>query len=313
MKVQKLIPLTIEYESSIICDNWIAFKILRTLENTYLLEGVTDTNTWNQFLKDPFSTIPSQKIIKNDLVFISPEILAEYPNFDDIILSEEKTYSIFKNESTFQYDLFKKYPHYKLFKKNSIAIKNSFRELEYYYLSDLDNNVSYYETFIQLPSIPEIEKNKNIFLTLLNLLENETIEILPLYNAIHETKANYIEAFKNILHKIENPYVSNNDDFCAPEPEFMNGIGMLKFNIPDFFEFNDFFKITKKYVELDIFDVCEKNFPLILNLSIFKTFYDNLISEEFFSIFPEEYKIAQSVSLEYKLKPKNIQTKKIKI
>lgn len=179
----------------------------------------------------------------------------------------------------------------------------------------MNDNVTYFEFTILIPYkfISEKKENRIIFSTLHTLLERDNFDMIPFHEHGHSTKKDYIEGFSNAIDGIDHPYVGSENDFCAPAPEFMNEIGSLKFTIPNFTDFNEFFSITKQYVELDNMGICEKNFSLIMNLAILKIFYGDDISEQFFQRFGEDYKLAQCVAMEYKFKPKNNHIKKIKI
>lgn len=152
-----------------------------------------------------------------------------------------------------------------------------------------------------------------MFSTLHSLLQLDNFDMVPFYKNSHTTKQDYLEGFLNAIDSIDDPYIGEENDFCAPAPEFMSEIGSLSFKIPGFTDFDEFFQLTKQYVGLDNMGICEKNFSLIITLAILNSFYGEQITEEFFQRFGEDYKISQCISMEYKLKPKNNNIKRAKI
>lgn len=314
MKVEKFVKLTVDYDSIDISPEWVAFSISRTLDNTYTKEGITDRATWNTYLQDPFSTVPDNKIKNHDFVLIDPQILQTQPGFKKIMLDEDSE-NLLGLDNGFDYNIYKNNPHCVIYKQDYIAQKDSGKYPEFYFLSDLNDKVAYFEFTIYIPYgfIAETQENRIVFSTLHDLLQLDNFDIIPIYKDIHNNKKEYMEGFLNAIYGIDEPYVGSENDFCAPQPEFMNEIGSLKFTIPGFTDFDEFFTITKKYVGLDNMGICEKNFSFIMNLAILKTYYSEHVPEEFFNRFGEDYKMAQCVALEYKLKPKNDNARRLKI
>lgn len=315
MKAEKLIKLSIDYEHIDISPNWVAFSISRTLENTHTISGITHRDNWNLFLEDPFSIIPSKKILNDKLVLLKEDNFSQLSVFKNVL---EKNFDFLEiDDNDFSYSSYQQHPDYSVYRLNYIShktydVRNNCGE--FYYLSDLDNQVIYFELKIDLPYLTETKANEALFKNLLDLSKNfEGMEIIASNKTLHPEKYDLIQSFENVIDSINDPYIANFNDFCAPSPEFTESIGTLKFNLPGFTQFNDFFELTKKYVTLDSFDITEQKMGLILTLAVLHSQLNTMIHEDLFNLFPEEYKIAQCISLEHKLKPKDIHIKKMKI
>lgn len=317
MKVEKNIKLSIGYENIEISPNWVAFSISRTLENTVNYQGIVRTETWNNFLKDPFSIIPYKEIVKdNKIVLLKQDNLSSLSVFKNVLDNDFDFLEIDDND--FSYDSYKKNPDYSIYRLNYLAHQtydNRNNCHHFYFLSDLDRNVAYFELIIDLPYLNESKYNKAIFENLLNLLNNysDLIQVIPSNKDLYKNNSDFIQAFENIIYSIDNPYISDENDFSAPQPEFLQSIGTLKFKIPGFNKFNEFFEITKKYVEIDSLDISKQKVGIIITLAVLHSHLNDIVHEDLFNLFPDEYKIAQAISLEYKLTPKNYSTKKLKI
>lgn len=316
MRAEKFVKLTVDYDSIDIGSEWVAFNISRTLENTYTKTGITDKATWNTYLQDPFSTVPDNKTKIHDLILVDPEFLQYQPSFNKIMLDEDSENLFGQYQyNGFDYNIYKNNLHCNIYKHDYIAQKDSGKAPEFYYLTDLNDKVCYFEFTLYIPYsfIGETQENRIVFSTLHELLQSDNFDMVPIYKDMYNNKKQYLEGFLNAIYGIDEPYVGTENDFCAPQPEFMNEIGSLKFTIPGFTDFDEFFNLTKKYAPLDSFSICEKNFSSIMNLAILKTFYGDSVSEEFFQRFGEDYKLAQCIAMEYKLKPKNDNIKRPKI
>lgn len=319
MKAEKFIKLVVDYEHIDISPEWVAFSVSRTLEHTTKLEGIVDRATWNQFLQDPFSTIDYKKIISNHIILLKEEDFPTCPLFNQTF---QKDYTGIMNldmETEFNYSSYKENPdkpisHAKYLSYKIFSSYDNCRD--FHYLTNLNNEVVYYNTYIDLPFVGEGQDTEGIFKSLLNMLQNypESFTMIPLPSAYHKTREEYIQGFENAIDAINDPYIASENDFSAPTPEFMQALGTLKFMPAHFKDFHEFFVCTKKYVEVDDTDIANRKFSLILSLAMLKSFFNDVVSEEFYQFFPEEYKIAKSVALDYKLKPKNNdQTKRMKI
>ncbi len=320
MKAEKFIKLTVDYDYLDISENWVAFSITRTLENTYKTTGITDRESWNNFLNDPFTMIANNQIKKDKIVMVNKTLVSELQVFKN---QHDENFDFLEiDDNDFSFDVYKKNPEFSIFNIDYISHKvfdNQKNCRDFYYLSNLDKEVVYYKIIVDLPFLTETLNNKVIFSNLIELIQLESnneipfMEINSFNSTLYSTKKDFLQAFNNVLDSIENPYIADENDFCAPAPEFMSSIGILNFNIPNFNEYHDFFKLTQKYVEIDNLGISEKKFGLILSLAILKSKLDCVIVEDLFQLFPEENKIANMVALDYKKKKKNNSFKKLKI
>lgn len=321
MKAEKFIKLIIDYEHIDISENWVAFSISRTLEHTIKSEGIVSRNIWNEFLKDPFSIIAHNKIMKDNIVLLKQDELSSCAVFKHILSDYDSILDI-DMERDFNYSSYKADPNLAVCHIEYVSYqtsKNNDNCRDFHYLTNLDKDVVYYDNYIDLPFIVEGKDTEGIFKTLSNMIKNypQYFEIIPIKKSAHQTREDYIQAFDNVIDAINDSYIPLFDDFSAPTPEFMQALGTLKFYPPQFTDFNQFFVLTKKYVDLDNWGISDKKFSLILNLAILKSCFQDIVAEDLFKLFPLEEKIAQSIALDYHLKPKNtnnsIDIKKFKI
>ena len=153
MKIEKNIKLVVDFENIEISPNWVAFSMSRTLENTVKYEGIVRTETWNNFLKDPFSIIPYKEIVKdNKIVLLKKDNISSLSVFKNVLDNDFDFLEIDDND--FSYKSYKENPDYSIYRLNYLAHKtydNRNNCRNFYFLSDLDYNVAYFELNIDLP------------------------------------------------------------------------------------------------------------------------------------------------------------------
>lgn len=178
MKLEKLIKLSIDYESLPINDKYIAFKVIKSLEfnkNSSILQGVTSFDKWNDFLKNPFEFQLNSLNDNYYYCLLDKNHLNFYPNFDDICFGQENTLSLIGNpsENQISFDLIQSNKDKTLFIYDSIITQNSSSDInsELHLLKNLDNSIAYWKPGFQLPFLSQSNENLPIFENLLFLIK----------------------------------------------------------------------------------------------------------------------------------------------
>lgn len=240
--------------------------------------------------------------------------LNDYPNFDDICFGENKNLSLInlRSEHKISFDLITNNQDKKLFIYDSIITQASSlsNSTILHLLKNLDNTIAYWEPGFYLPSIYQSIDNLPIFENIFNLLNK-----YPNLFSIKNIDYDYNSIIKNLedgIYEIKNPYIPNENDFSAPYPSIDSSLGFFKFNPQNFNDFDKLFNIATKYISLKNC-LTDENISLIINLALLKISFPEMICEEFYQIFSNENKKANSIVLDWKLANKNISNKKNKI
>ena len=175
MKAEKFIKLTVDYDYLDICENWVAFSITRTLENTYTTKGITDRESWNNFLNDPFTMIANNQIKKDKIVMVNKTLVSDLQVFKN---QHDENFDFLEiDDNNFSFDVYKKNPEFSIFNIDYVSHKvfdNQKNCRDFYYLSNLDKEVVYYKIIVDLPFLTETLNNKAIFSNLIELIQVES-------------------------------------------------------------------------------------------------------------------------------------------
>lgn len=89
-------------------------------------------------------------------------------------------------------------------------------------------------------------------------------------------------------------------------------MGFFEFMPLSFPDFDKLFNVANQYIHVYAC-ISDEKFSLIINLALLKISFPDIISENFYQQFPHENKLANSISLDFKLAKNNCLEKKIKI
>lgn len=293
----------------------MAFKIVKSLEfnkNSSIIQRVISSDKWNEFLKNPFEFQINPLNDNYYYCLLDKNHLNFYPNFDDICFGQENTLSLIghPSENQISFDLIKSNKDKHLFIYDSIVTQNSSTDInsELHLLKNLDNTIAYWKPGFQLPFLSQSNENLSTFENLLFLIKEYPL----LFSIKNSYESNILEKLESGIDEIKNPYIPDENDFSAPYPSIDSSLGFFEFNPLSFPDFDKLFNVAKQHLHINDC-ISDENFSLIINLSLLKISFSNIISDEFYQIFEEENKIANLISLDFKLAKNNFLEKRIKI